>query len=105
MPPDDQPNPRDLDTYYAVLADYRRRVLIDVLDTEPSVDLDRAITAINAVDPDVESAEHVELSLVHKHVPLLVDAGIVEFDREERRLVANQSEVAFLSNLIEHAVG
>lgn len=104
MPPaDDQSRSRDLDTYYAVLADRRRRILIDVLDAETSVDLDRATTAINALEADEESTDRIELSLLHKHVPLLVDAGIAEFDAEDRRLVANRSEVEFLSNILEYA--
>lgn len=104
MPPGDDELPsRDLDTYYALLADKRRRILIDVLDAEPSVDLDRAITAINALEGGEESTDRIELSLVHNHVPRLVDAGIAEFDAEERRLVADQSEVEFLSNLLEYA--
>lgn len=81
-----------LDDALSNLADERRRVLLTVLrDARTSLtrtDLARELLRSEETDlvPDSESVDDVLVSLHHVHLPALVDAGLVEYDRETDRI-------------------
>ncbi|RQG86139.1 hypothetical protein EA462_16845 [Natrarchaeobius halalkaliphilus] len=76
-------------TVYDLLSNSRRRlVLYSLLDGDNATidELTReiALTEGRATDEDV--MEEIEISLVHNHVPRLVDHGIVEYDGRDDRV-------------------
>ncbi|WP_408959491.1 hypothetical protein [Natrinema sp. 74] len=84
-----------LDDAFALLADQRRRLLLEVMRTyEEELTLPDAAeeVAVRETGHDVtnisaERVTEVYLSLYHDHLPRLVDAGLLEYD-QERDLVA-----------------
>ncbi len=79
-----------LDAVFGALATERRRSVVRCLDEHGSplaldvlaellADAERSATA---ADPDPTVADEIYTSLYHVHVPKLVDAGIVEYDRQ-----------------------
>jgi len=73
----------EIDTAFELLADRRRRAVLEVLRTAPRGALelpalvDAVATEFDADDEDLES------QLYHHHLPKLERAGVVEYDREE----------------------
>lgn len=86
----------DSDVSGAVLADSRRRYVIDCLEEyETPVALstlarDVATREGNCTVPDVseDRLEYVRNDLYHKHLPKLDDAGLLEFDASARTVAA-----------------
>lgn len=79
------------DSYYRALANERRRIAIRVLDSRGSMHLD-ALTDLLASEDGVDAdREAVRISLVHRHLPLLVEAGIVGFDDEQERVTKRRA--------------
>ncbi|QLH84386.1 DUF7344 domain-containing protein [Halosimplex pelagicum] len=73
----------ELDTAFELLADRRRRAVVEFLRAAPrgALDLPALVDAVATEcqeDPDALAS-----SLHHRHLPKLDDAGVVEFDREE----------------------
>ena len=87
-------DPSDFDTTLRLCCDEHRRIVLATLASERRAlslnDLTNEIVTHNHHEPitDVsgEAVTHVYLSLYHEHVPLLVEASVIEYDRE-RRLV------------------
>jgi DNA-binding transcriptional ArsR family regulator len=73
----------ELDTAFELLADRRRRAVVEVLRAAPRgvVEFSELVDAV-AVDGDGDP-EALASTLYHRHLPKLDDAGVVEFDREE----------------------
>lgn len=83
----------DLDVVFDVLADRRRRIVLNHLrdsDEEwvPAGDLAERIAAweVELADPTSVSVESIEIDLVHGHLPKLDAAGVVDYDGEGRRV-------------------
>ncbi|SEW22180.1 DUF7344 domain-containing protein [Natrinema salifodinae] len=84
-----------LDDAFALLANQRRRLLLEVMRTYdeeltlPDAAEEVAIreTGHNVTNISPEHVTEVYLSLYHDHLPRLVDAGLLEYD-QERDLVA-----------------
>lgn len=81
------------DAVLSALADERRRTVLSVLldADEGRLDLSEVAERVaerehSAVEADVT---HVETGLYHVHAPTLADAGLVEYDRDERTLAPN----------------
>ncbi|MFD1512754.1 DUF7344 domain-containing protein [Halomarina rubra] len=74
-----------------ILSDSRRRALLSVLeDREGALELDRVAELV--VDEeldgdwsafDEEKFDRVVVTLYHNHLPMLADAGFVDFDRTD----------------------
>lgn len=64
-----------------VLADPTRRTLLRLLHEEErnAIGLDELTDRLTRID-DASSAEDVEISLYHVHLPKLEDVGLIEYD-------------------------
>ena len=76
-----------VDSLYRVLANQRRRQVIRLLaerdDPTTVADLtDRVRAADAGLDPS--DRDRVALELHHSHLPMMDDAGVVEYDGEDR---------------------
>ncbi|WP_135362612.1 DUF7344 domain-containing protein [Halosimplex halophilum] len=83
MTADDGDEDDELDTAFELLADRRRRAVIEVLRTAPrgALELPALVEAV-ATECGVD-ADALRSTLHHQHLPKLDEAGIVDFDREE----------------------
>lgn len=72
--------------YHRLLSSERRRLLLDVLDEQSTVvDLETAAEALaerEAGDGKVasDSIDEIAITLHHTHLPMLADAGVLEYD-------------------------
>jgi len=73
----------ELDDAFELLADRRRRAVLEVLRTAPrgALELPALVDAV-ATECD-EDPDALASMLHHRHLPKLDDAGAVAFDREE----------------------
>jgi hypothetical protein len=73
----------ELDATFELLADRRRRAVIEVLRTAPRGALELP-ALVDAVATECEAdAEDLASALRHRHLPKLDEADVVEFDPEE----------------------
>lgn len=81
--------PAEADTVFDAFADSRRRTIVSELGrwNRPvsCAFLARAVVA-REVDGTGESVERVLTTLVHTHLPLLSEAGLIEYDHESGRV-------------------
>ncbi|WP_135830388.1 DUF7344 domain-containing protein [Halorussus halobius] len=82
---------RDADATFEVLADERRRLALHYLRDRGSADVDELATVVSgwtrARRAEAETVtpgerEAVRIDLHHVHLPRLVDAGVVDYDRD-----------------------
>lgn len=83
--------PVDESKRHEILASERRRLVLQVIDDGPTTvsmdDLAEAVAARESPSsPDHDAIEHVRISLHHKHLPMLADAGVLEYDGETRQV-------------------
>lgn len=83
----------DLDVVFDLLADRRRRIVLNHLreaeeEWVPVGDLAERIAGweVELVDPTSVSVESIEIDLVHGHLPKLDSADVVVYDEDERRV-------------------
>ncbi|WP_424018494.1 DUF7344 domain-containing protein [Halorientalis pallida] len=69
-------SPADTGTALELLASARRRLVIDHLRTEAETTVDELVRTVTAGSDD----ENVRVSLVHRHLPKLADAGAISYD-------------------------
>ncbi|WP_435158452.1 DUF7344 domain-containing protein [Haladaptatus sp. DFWS20] len=73
---------------YKLLADHRRRVLLQCLrDTEAPMPISALVTELTPSD-DRESSERdveAEIAVHHIHLPKLADAGVIEYDQSAQQ--------------------
>jgi hypothetical protein len=81
MTSDGPTSPPSMDTVLDVLANqYRRRVLVALLEHNPQDDEDPQIPAdVNLADEDLET---LKIHMTHSHLPKLEDAGFIEWNRD-----------------------
>jgi hypothetical protein len=96
----------ELDRVYEALAHSRRRYLCYSLLADPewtAIDLAGKIAAwehgIAESDVTTEQAERVYVTLLHTHVPKLVEEGIVSFDPDTDRISAAENADQVLAAL------
>lgn len=93
--------PLDSDRMFELLAEPRRRfILYQLRQYGRPIDLSRLAEEAAAWEAGDSDAVHTDVqrvreSLYHDHVPELDDAGVVEFDDDERR-VSLTAEIRFL---------
>ena len=81
---------------YDLLSSSRRRVLLRYLDRNGGrasfADATRAVAVAEGADPAAAPSEykHVYVSLYQSHVPKLVEAGVVDHDREAKTLALTE---------------
>lgn len=92
-----------VDQLYRSMADHRRRITVRVLEDRGSMDLQALADEIAAREPGESDTETIEISLVHKHLPVLEEAGIVEYEADAGS-VATQCEVSELLPLADPPV-
>ncbi|WP_435159799.1 DUF7344 domain-containing protein [Haladaptatus sp. DFWS20] len=63
----------------ALANNYRRRLLIALLEHNPQDDTDTQIANLTIEDKDVEN---LRIQMTHTHLPKLEDAGFIEWNRE-----------------------
>lgn len=80
-----------VDRFYRALADHRRRIAIRVVHRRGAVELEALADAIATQEPGESDRETIQISLVHQHLPLLNEAGIVEYDSEAKRVTARDA--------------
>ena len=76
--------------YHRLLAAERRRVALDVLASRGPMSLEALAEGVvdreRQGDVTREAVGRVMTDLYHRHLPLMADLGVVEFDRRERRI-------------------
>jgi DNA-binding transcriptional ArsR family regulator len=102
------------DTLIELVSSPRRRTLLYNLKSRSAdeVSLDQLVEEVHNIDRslpirDAPSRENVRTELVHVHLPMLRDAGIVRYDRDSEtiRYTANQGLEAFLRYLETIEIG
>lgn len=77
--------------YYRLRSSQQRRAAIEVLSGETERlsidDLAREVTARTPVD---RTLDQVKVRLHHVDLPMLADAGVVDYDREERTVTVTE---------------
>ena len=84
-----------VDEAFALLADQRRRLLLEVMRTYgeeltlPDAAEEVAVRETGRQVPDIsaERVHEVYISLYHDHLPRLVEAGLLEYDQERDLVV------------------
>lgn len=90
----------DTDTRYRVLASEERRIVLDTLEGTTSVSLDTLASEVTERNRDTNTEEQAKIALVHQHLPMLSDAGVVEFDRETGDVTHSESALEALLRLL-----
>ncbi|WP_083252586.1 hypothetical protein [Haladaptatus sp. W1] len=73
---------------YKLLADHRRRVLLQYLrDTEAPMPISALVTELTQRDEHVSPDENrdTEIAMHHIHLPKLADAGVIEYDQSAQQ--------------------
>ena len=79
-----------LDVAFDVLADGRRRAVLSFLQDGGRADLQELAAHVTATDSAVPDGR-AAATLHHLHLPKLADAGVINYDSEQRTAVANDS--------------
>ncbi|WP_232700499.1 DUF7344 domain-containing protein [Halobacterium wangiae] len=85
---------------YRLLANERRRVTVDVLaDQSSPLTLGELATAVDARENDLGSERQrvLEVRLHHVHLPMLADAGVLDYDPETNRVEPRASRLEALT--------
>jgi hypothetical protein len=101
----------DVDTIHDLLGNARRRFVLDVLFEESAVGLERLATRLacsenDTDDPTSRERDRAVTALASIHLPRLVDAGVVTFDRESGwvRLTSDARDADRLASYLERSV-
>ena len=68
------------DTAYNLFADSQRMHLLTILQRNGEMDIDKLASRIAAREE--KSQRQIKIALVHKHLPLLEDHNIIQYDTE-----------------------
>jgi hypothetical protein len=112
---DEMYRPEHVDSLFRVLSDHRRRTVLRCLDERDGwelSDLARRVAASEGTAPGSSgsgsgpggSALHVRTAIEHQHLPKLVHAGLVGWDRETDQVWVAPSATE-VSTLLEFANG
>ncbi len=83
---------------HRLLADERRRTLLDVLgDSTLPVDLTTLAEDLATHDEDdAATVDELAISLHHRHLPMMDDLGVVDYDTDSRRVEVRRSSLELL---------
>lgn len=90
----------ETDDLYRLLASEERRIVLDTLEGTASVSLDTLATEVVAGKRDATTEMEAKISLVHQHLPMLADAGVLEFDRETDHVTHSERVLEELLQLL-----
>ncbi|VTT85753.1 hypothetical protein DM2_1791 [Halorubrum sp. DM2] len=99
------PMRHSFETVLDLVSSPRRRTLLYNLKSQPTEDvsLDRLVEEVHNIDRslpirDAPSREKVRIEIVHVHLPMLQDAGIIQYDTDTEMIqyTGNQGLEAFL---------
>ncbi|WP_436923849.1 DUF7344 domain-containing protein [Halosimplex amylolyticum] len=71
-----------IDTAFELLADRRRRAVIEVLRTAPHGSLELPALVEGVASKTDDDPDELAPALYHTHLPKLDDAGVIDFDGE-----------------------
>lgn len=72
------------DVFYRALADERRRQILSIL-VEKTLPMDAQTLAKTLADrAGTDDTDRILIMCYHVHLPLLADAGLIEYSRDER---------------------
>jgi len=90
-----------IDRSYRLLSDVRRRRVLYALQATDAIAVDRlAETLVRS--GLAENRERAAASLAHTHLPMLADAGVIEYERETGTVAADDG-VARLEPFLDRA--
>lgn len=79
----------DTDDQFRILAHERRRKILSALEQKiVPLSLSGLATAVVELEGNVETRDRVSLSLHHRHLPMMADAGAIDYDPEDKRITA-----------------
>lgn len=88
-----------IDQLFELLASQRRRFALRHLDTASSaVEFDELVDAVvererrSMEDYGENHRERVEIELHHVHIPTLIEAGLIDYDRRSRKIQYHHDE-------------
>lgn len=87
---------------YRLFANRRRRLLLDVLTTVGTPctlsEVAAGIAARERGEPERPNTDRadVEIALHHVHLPLIDDAGLIDYDADEHRIEADRTSLDLL---------
>lgn len=90
----------DTDDRYRVLASEDRQLALNALEGTSSVSLDALAEEVAAEKRDGSTVERVKIALVHQHLPVLENAGVAEYDRENKRITHSEPALDELLNVL-----
>lgn len=77
---------------YRLLSDDRRRIVLDILaDRVTAITLEELAQTVAEREEDTEApatttVERITISLHHKHLPKMAAHGVIEYDRDSKRI-------------------
>lgn len=85
-------DPESVDALFRSLADFRRRTILDILSHQfHPIHVETLAREIGAVEHytsesevPIDEVERITVSLRHCHLPVLSDAGLIDYDREDQ---------------------
>lgn len=76
---------------FRLLADEQRRTILEVLaDTSTPIDLEELARVIA---DDAEAADQLAIVLHHKHLPLMADLQVIEYDRDRKQIETRMPDI------------
>lgn len=90
----------DTDDRYRVLASEDRQLVLEALEGTSSISLDALAETVTEARNDASTETQTKISLVHQHLPVLEDAGVVDYDSEAKQITHSASAVEELLRLL-----
>lgn len=94
----------ELDELFTVLADWRRRIVVDHLTREGAASVESLAEQLASTDDSLALFE-AKIALLHDQLPRLEEAGVVAFDREERHCELTETRRTAILERLLTAVG
>ncbi|WP_232687204.1 DUF7344 domain-containing protein [Halobacterium zhouii] len=90
----------DADARYHVLANDDRQRVLHALEGTSALSLEELVEAVIAEKQDESTRRQVKIALVHQHLPMLDDAGVVDYDRDEGTVTHSERALEDLLELL-----
>jgi DNA-binding transcriptional ArsR family regulator len=84
--------------YYRLRSDRQRRTTLQVLsDTSQDITVAELAMRVSRRLPTETPTDRIEIRLHHVHLPMLADAGVVDYDRESKRVSLEEAVSGLLT--------